>query len=109
MSGIFDGYGGPREIHYLFVDGGSLRGRLDNVSREFFQSRRFDVDFKKLVSNFTKVFYYDAVPVRDQGEDDAMYHARIRPQREFLDSAANVDRIHVYEGDARKRRKVGLQ
>jgi hypothetical protein len=94
---------------YLFVDGGSLRGKLDNVSRDFFQGRKFNFDFTKLVSDFTKVFYYDAVPVRTDGEDEATYNARIRPQRELLDSAAGVDRIHVYEGDARKRRKVGLQ
>jgi uncharacterized LabA/DUF88 family protein len=103
------GYSGPHEIIYLFVDGGSLRGKLENVSRDFFQGKTFDLDFAKLVSDFTKVFYYDAVPIRTDGEDEATYNARIRPQRELLVSAAGLDRIHVYEGDARKRRKVGLE
>src|ERR1039457_6699278 len=104
---LYSGYGGPNEIRYLFVDGGSLRGKLDNISRDLFQGKKFDLDFTKLVSDFTKVFYYDAVPVQRDGEDEATYNARIRSQRELLDSAAGVDRIHVYEGDARKRRKVG--
>jgi uncharacterized LabA/DUF88 family protein len=103
------GYSGPREIVYLFVDGGSLRGKLDNVSRAYFNGNSFNLDFTRLVSDFTKVFYYDAVPVRNEGEAEDIYHARIRPQRQLLDSAAGVDRIHVYEGDARKRRKVGLE
>jgi hypothetical protein len=46
------GYGGPNEIRYLFVDGGSLRGKLDNISRELFQGKKFDLDFTKLVSDF---------------------------------------------------------
>jgi hypothetical protein len=109
FSGCLAMFGGSPEIHYLFVDGGSLRGRLENLSREFFQNRSFYINFPNLVLGYTKVFYYDAIPVRNDGEDEAAYNARIRPQRELLDSAACVDRIHVYEGDARRRRKVGLQ
>jgi hypothetical protein len=58
------------------------------------------------VLGYTKVFYYDAVLVRNDGEDEAAYNARIRPQRELLDSAAGVDRIHVYEGRAGARGNV---
>jgi uncharacterized LabA/DUF88 family protein len=42
-------------------------------------------------------------------ETDQAYEARVRPQRELFDSAAGVDRVHVYEGDARRRRKRGLE
>lgn len=101
------GYQEPREIHYLFVDGGSLRGRLKNVSRDHFLDKHFILDFAKLVPGFTKVFYYDALFVREEGEEERDYEKRIRPQRELLDSAAAIDGIHVYEGDARRRRKVG--
>src|SRR5215469_13783160 len=33
----------------------------------------------------------------------------VKPQRELLDSAASVERLHMYEGDARRRRKRGLE
>jgi uncharacterized LabA/DUF88 family protein len=109
MSGGL-GYQGPREIRYLFIDGGSLRGRLDNISEKYFGGKTFNIDFANFVAQerFTKVFYYDALPVREPNETEQAYEARVRPQRELFDSAAGVDRVHVCEGDARRRRKRGL-
>jgi uncharacterized LabA/DUF88 family protein len=101
--------GGAQEVHYLFVDGGSLRGRLDNVARKLYGGQSFTIDFTRLARGFTKTFYYDAIPVRLPGEDEAAYHVRVKPQRDLLDTAAGVDGLHVYEGDARRRRKVGLE
>ena len=113
MSYSAPGYSGPREIHYLFVDAASLRGKLDNTSRKYFGGKAFRLDFTKLLSVSglmpTKIFYYDALPVRNDNEDEASYNTRTQEQRELLDSAAGVDRIHVYEGDARKRRRGGLK
>ncbi len=86
-----------------------MRGRLKNVSQKFYGAREFKIDFKKLVSGFTKVFYYDALPVREQNETEDAYAQRIKPQKDLLDAASGVDRIHVYEGDARRRRKAGLE
>jgi uncharacterized LabA/DUF88 family protein len=99
----------PQEIHYLFVDAGSLRGRLENISKRFFPGQAFTINFENLARDFTKTFYYDALPVREKDEDERTYNERIKPQRTLLDSAAGVDGIHVYEGDARRRRKVGLE
>ena len=67
MSGGL-GYQGPREIRYLFIDGGSLRGRLANISEKYFGGKTFNIDFANFVAQekgFTKVFYYDALPVRE--------------------------------------------
>jgi uncharacterized LabA/DUF88 family protein len=102
-------YTGPREVHYLFVDGGALRGRLDNLSKRFFGEARLAINFQTLAGNYAKVFYYDAVPVREREESESNYDQRIKPIRDILDSAANVDRLHVYEGDARRRRRRGLE
>jgi uncharacterized LabA/DUF88 family protein len=107
---LFGGaYTGPQEVHYLFVDGGALRGRLNNVSQRLFNGQTFNINFVPLAQEFTKVFYYDALPVREERETESDYHNRIKAQREMLDSAAGIDKIHVYEGDARRRRKFGLQ
>src|ERR1700719_4574044 len=98
----------PTAPQYLFVDGASLRGRLDNVSAEFFGGVAFDVDFQKLKGGFTKVFYYDAVPVRESAETEDVYETRLKGIRSVFDAAASTNGVHVYEGDARRRRKRGL-
>jgi uncharacterized LabA/DUF88 family protein len=94
-------------IEYLFVDGGSLRGYLTNLSARFYNGEVFDLDFTLIDSNFTKVFYYDAIPTRTLQEAEAPYLQRIAPQRELLDRLTSTDRVHVYEGDARKRKQRG--
>lgn len=103
------GYSGPKEMHYLFVDGGSLRGRLKNWSEKYFGDAILDIDFGKVKGEFTKVFYYDALPVREKNETEVDYNARIAPNKAVLDSAAAIDGVHVYEGDARRRRRRGLE
>ncbi|WP_375157929.1 NYN domain-containing protein [Bradyrhizobium sp. RDT46] len=102
-------YNGPREVHYLFIDGGAMRGRIQNLSNRYFGGVTVDIDFAKVGRNYTKVFYYDALPVREDGETEQDYELRSKPMRDVLDSAANVDGVHVYEGDARRRRRRGLE
>jgi uncharacterized LabA/DUF88 family protein len=96
-------------IEYLFVDGASLTGYLANLSAKYFNGETFDLDFAQIGSNFTKVFYYDVIPIRTDQEDETQYEQRIAPQRKLLHRLASTDRVHVYEGDARKRTKRGLE
>ncbi|UDL87978.1 NYN domain-containing protein [Mesorhizobium sp. PAMC28654] len=93
--------------HYLFVDGASLLGRLKNIAAKFFGGAEFEIDFAKLVGSHTKMFFYDAVPVQKDDQNDAEYAALIAPKLAVLEKARSVDRIHVFEGDARKRKKAG--
>jgi hypothetical protein len=60
----------PMATQYLYIDGGALRGRIKNLSEKFFGGITLDVDFKKLKDSFTKAFYYDAIPVQEDGEDE---------------------------------------
>jgi hypothetical protein len=71
-------------IEYLFVDGASLKGYLANLSARFFNGEAFDLDFTHIDSNFTKVFYYDAIPTRTLEENEEQFLQRIAPQRELL-------------------------
>lgn len=105
------GYGGMDEIHYMFVDGASLSEYIKHISRKYFDARLFEVDFQQLYSSFgaTKLFYYDAVPVRDYGETEDDHKARIKPIMTVFEAARRVDGVHVFEGDARHRRKRGLE
>lgn len=97
----------PAHTHYLFVDAASLLGYLEKFSARYFGGEAFAIDFAKLVPGFSKVFYYDALPVRDTNEDEDTYEKRIAPKKLTLESARNTDFVHVYEGDARRRRRRG--
>lgn len=104
-------YTGPKEVGYLFIDGASLHGRIGNISRQFLNDINLDVDFARLLalSQCAKGFYYDAIPVQDDGEVDVAYQARIAARSQVHDRAQAVQGMHVYEGDARKRRRIGYQ
>lgn len=109
MATVSAYYPGPKEIHYLFVDGGALRGRLKNLSDRHFGGVTFDINFQALAAPFTKVFYYDALRLKNPGESDSDYEERIRPESAILDSATATDGIHVYTGDVRQRRRRGAE
>ncbi|GEP53891.1 NYN domain-containing protein [Reyranella soli] len=104
-------YTGPKEVGYLFIDGASLHGRIGNIASQFLNNINLDVDFARLLtlSRCAKGFYYDAIPVQDDGETDVAYKARIAPRSHIHDRAQAVQGMHVYEGDARKRRRMGYQ
>jgi uncharacterized LabA/DUF88 family protein len=102
MMGISGGgYFGPKEIKYLFVDGGCLRVCLDRMSTTYAGGAALDLDYGRLTNTYSKVFYYDALPERKSDEDDQT-HTRIAPQRHLFDRLSNLDRFHVYEGDVRR-------
>lgn len=109
MSATNGGYTGPPEIRYLFVDGASLTGRMANISKKYFGDKPFVFDFHKLKGDYTRVFYYDALPVHEDGETDAAYQARTKTKQDALAAASDVDGIHVYEGEARRRKRRGLE
>ncbi|MCJ9672107.1 MULTISPECIES: NYN domain-containing protein [unclassified Neorhizobium] len=98
------GYSGPSGTSYMFVDAASLRGYTANISRRFFNEYKFEFDLKRVASGYSRVFYYDALPIRERNEEEAIYLARTAEQREILEQAAAVDGVHVYEGDAHRRK-----
>ncbi len=102
-------YSGPREVKYLFIDGGCLRKTLEALSERYFPGSKIELDYNKLAGNFTKVFYYDALPVKELGETEADYTTRIQAQETLLNHIRSFNRYHVYEGDARRRPKRGLE
>jgi hypothetical protein len=95
-------YANPKDIRYLFIDDGCLRTCLERMSTTYSSGAPLDVDYGKLTRNWSKVFYYDALPGRKQKEDDEAYNLHTTPQRQLLDRLSSLDRFHVYEGDVRR-------
>jgi hypothetical protein len=78
-------YLGPKEIKYLFIDGGCLRVCLERMAGTYAGGAVLNLDYGKLTWAYSKVFYYDALPERKSGEDDQTYRVRVGPQRNLFD------------------------
>lgn len=98
-----------KSTEYIFIDGASLNAHLRTIAEIFFDRIEFEISLDNLPSSYTKIFYYDAVPVRQQDEGEREYEERTGNQREALRRISLTDCVHVYEGDARRRRKRGLE
>jgi uncharacterized LabA/DUF88 family protein len=96
---------------YLFVDGAALRGYLENVARRYFPGETFEVDLGVLADSgsYEKTFWYDAIPVRGADEELAKWEAKVQAKQDFLRRIKLVPGVHVFEGDARQRKKRGLE
>lgn len=95
---IRGGYQGPKEVSYLFVDGGYLRGVCEKFSVEWFDSARLSIDYQALGHGFTKCFYYDCLPLPRAGEDEAANESRRSEQRAELNAIKALHGWHVVEG-----------
>ena len=93
------------DTKYLFIDGGCLRETLKNYSEKFFDSNIIEFDYQKLGREFSKVFFYDSLPVKKENEKESEYNNRIQPNIDFFTKLSLLDGFHVYEGTARRRRK----
>lgn len=101
----------PPEVHFLYLDVGSLRGYAKNILRKYFgRDDALGFDLSSLMRGHLRGFYYDASPGRQPSESETDYQARIDDHKAALEAALKVDRLHVYEGDLRNRsRKRGLE
>jgi uncharacterized LabA/DUF88 family protein len=99
------GYSGPSESNYLFIDGGCLRTVLQDYSDVYFSGLPIEIDFSRFTTEFSKVFYYDAIPSQKQEESDLDYSNRINPIEGLVEKLELLDRFHVYLGKSHIRRR----
>jgi uncharacterized LabA/DUF88 family protein len=101
MGGISGGgapYRGPKEVKYLFIDGGYFRKAIENFSKKYFKVSSVPIDFSKLGRAYTKCFYYDCLPPQLNGEIESDYIARKQIYSETLDLIRSTKGFHVFEG-----------
>lgn len=58
---------------------------------------------------YTKIFFYDAVPKIEVGEAHEEYEKRIASKVEDLERIGVTSGVHVFEGEAVRRKKRGLE
>ena len=93
------------ELNYLFIDGGCLRETLKDYSDRFFDAEKIEFDYQKLSREFSKVFYYDSLPVKNDSELEDEFNIRVQSTVDFFTKLSLLDGYHVYEGTARRRRR----
>lgn len=104
--GLFGGsYAGPKEVHYLFVDGEQLRCTADEVGKEWF-GEPIDIDYRLLQGGCQKVFYYDCLPANSHVGDQAEFVKKHAAKLEFFNQLRSIPGWHVSEGLARHRKKA---
>lgn len=68
------------EVRYLFIDGGCLRAALQDIANRYANGHELTLDFEGFTQQYSKVFYYDAMPARLEDEDDEAYAKRNEKQ-----------------------------
>lgn len=92
-------------ISYLFVDGGCVRAELNAMSKHYLgEPGKVRLNWAVIQYEYTKVFYYDALPTRIDGETDQEYQVRNSVMLSAHEELRKLDRFHVYEGDVRRAR-----
>ncbi len=91
-------YSGPKEIKYLFIDGGYLNKVVESISKRFFDEHSINLDFEKLSSGFSKTFYYDCPPAQTKSETDDAFEERNRKFKSNIQTIKNTRGHHVFLG-----------
>ena len=91
-------YSGPREVSYLFVDGGYLRKVFEKFGAEYFDGAELPIDYRALGRGFTKCFYYDCLPAPRAQEVSGASAARLSRQQAELGAIRALRGWHVIEG-----------
>lgn len=97
---IFGGgrYTGPKEIKYLFIDGGYLRKAIEGISKRYFDEEPIDIIFENISKGFTKTFYYDCPAPQKRNETVDDYKERLEKQKIFFNKIRNQKGYHFFEG-----------
>lgn len=101
MAMVFPGAPRALPTSYLFVDGGNFWKLLEQFSHTYHDGSRLAADWTLVRSTHRKVYFYDAVPVQGDAEDDNTYGARIAPKLAELSEIERSPGFHVRSGDVR--------
>lgn len=108
MGGISGGYVGPKEVHYMFIDGEQLRRTADEVGNSWF-GKPIEIDYLALQGACQKVFYYDCLPAKQQGADEVAFKAKHDSKAGFFNKLRRLQGWHVSQGLAKHRKKEAQQ
>lgn len=100
---------GNPPVTYLFIDGAYLRNVIERFEIEVYGGLPVAIDYRKLSSSHTKVFYYDCPPAKRQQESDEDFLGRQRYQDGLYKILRSIRGWHVYEGIVKRTGKRAKQ
>jgi len=89
---------------FLFIDAGCLQALLRYASEAYFGGVQVEIDYQRLRRGARKVFFYDALPVKKEKQDQAEFDAVFDEKLRYLDTIGRSDGYHVVSGDAISRK-----
>ncbi|WP_395945338.1 NYN domain-containing protein [Brevundimonas sp.] len=107
--GFVNGGGYRPPVEYLFVDGGALNAEVNQVLKRWWPGQEADLDYAKIGAGFGKCFYYDAWPHQREGQDDDAYKLVCDLHDDLIDRISSNGGWHAYAGEARHRKRRGLE
>src|SRR5690242_6963046 len=92
---------------YLFIDGAFLLDLGKRYSQEIFnRDDPMEVfDFNRIVSSYTRAFFYDSLPARNKKHSDAEYECLVKEKERFFHKLNMVPDLRVHSGVSRHRRE----
>lgn len=90
---------------YLFIDGGNLSAVVRDFRQKYLAGAEVPMRWDRVGIGFNKIYYYDAVPVQNEGEGDAEYGTRVAPKRAELAEIERQAGYHVRSGDVRRHNR----
>jgi len=99
----------PPGGEYLLIDAASLESNVNKISDKYFGGTNFRISLNTIPRRFNKIFYYDAIPRKLAEEDQFVYENRISSKLDQLKRIGRTNGVHVFEGEAVRRKRRGLE
>ena len=90
------------EVQYLYINGAYFDGIVAKCASDYFGGETLAIDFAKLGKNFTRVFYYHALPSKQATESQEQYEGRKQAKSSEFHAIARIRGFHVREGVVRR-------
>ena len=88
---------------YLFIDGAYFEKAVDSISKSVGFNDLIPIDYYRISSEFERVIYYDALPVRRPNQIETKYTEEFKKKNDFLNSLKKIPGFHVKDGVTRIR------
>lgn len=108
ILGSSGGGGDKKREKYVFIDAASVAHSFDKFAEGVDGKRFKELDLQKLFIG-QRIFYFDALPIKDENESEQDYNSRANPIEEWFAAVEKLPLFHVYTGLQKNRKKKGKE
>lgn len=92
---------------YIFIDGANAVKSFSDFVCRYWPGDEPSIDWKSVSAQFHKLFFYDALPVRAEGQDDAAFAAKLSAAQQRILAISQAPDSHVRTGLTRAEGRRG--